>query len=141
MNTLSSGIMINSDHWAQMEADVSQRSQEEACGLVAGEGKHAWLVIPVTNLLHNPYRFRMDPKEELDAFQLIDAKGWEVLAIYHSHPGGISSPSATDFAELTFPGVIYLIWYQDADTWRCRGYQMDPKAGAIEVPVIVSKIE
>lgn len=138
MNSLSSGIVITSAHWAQMEADVSSRSLEEACGLVVGEGKQANMVIPVTNILHNPYRFLMDPKEELEAFQLIESKGWEVLAIYHSHPGGISMPSATDFSELTFPGVLYLIWFHDANAWRCRGYLMDAQAGAIEVPVIIS---
>jgi len=141
MNTLATGIVLTPEHWALMEADVSSRAFEEACGMIAGEGNHSRLVIPVTNELHDLYRFRMDPKEELKALLLAEEKGWDILAVYHSHPHGIYRPSPTDFAELTFPGIIYLIWYQDAQGWQCRGYLMQSQAGAGEVPVIISTIE
>ncbi len=141
MNTLASGIVLTPEHWALMEADVSARASEEACGMIAGEGNHSSLVIPITNELHDLFRFRMNPTEELKAFLLAEEKGWEILAIYHSHPHGIQRPSPTDFAELTFPGVIYLIWYQVGDSWQCRGYLMQSQAGAGEVPVIISTNE
>ena len=57
----------------------------------------------------------MDPEEELKAFISVEEKGWDILAVYHSHPHGIDHPSATDIDELTFPGIIYLIWYQNAN--------------------------
>jgi proteasome lid subunit RPN8/RPN11 len=138
MNDLSGGLRLTPEQWAQMQADVSLRNSEEACGLVAGQGNRANLVIAVSNILHDAHRFRMDPQEELRAFQIIEEQGLEVLAIYHSHPYGIHRPSATDLAELTFPGVIYLIWYQHIDTWHCRGYLMNTGGSAIEVPVIIS---
>ncbi len=138
MNSLLSGIILTPEHWKQMEADVASRPGEEACGLVAGQDNYSKLVIPVTNRLHDPYRFRMDPGEELEAFLLIEEKGWEVIAIYHSHPHGISRPSPTDQAELTFPGIIYLIWYQHAGAWQCRGYVMQSQNIQVEVPVIIS---
>jgi proteasome lid subunit RPN8/RPN11 len=138
MNDLSSGLVLTPEHWGQMQVDVASRGLEEACGLVAGEGNHSKLVIPVTNTLHDLHRFRMDPQEELNAFLSIEREGWELLAIYHSHPYGISRPSPSDLAQLTFPGVIYLIWYQQADTWHCRGYLMDMEGEAAEVPVIIS---
>ncbi len=138
MNSMGSGLILSPELWAQMEADVIAHPDEEACGLVAGQGGNARLVISVTNILHDPHRFRMDPQEELDAFLLIEEKGWEVLAIYHSHPYGISRPSLTDHAELTFPGIIYLIWYQQSGTWQCRGYLMESQESQVEVPVILS---
>ena len=138
MNLDSAGIVISPEDWALMEADVSTRSPEEACGFVGGEANQARVVIPITNILHDPYRFRMDPDEELHAFMSIERQGWEVIAIYHSHPQGINRPSATDVAELTFPGVIYLIWYQAGGKWECRGYYMAPQGTALEVPLIIS---
>lgn len=138
MNALSSGIYITREHWAQMEADVSAKTPEEACGIVVGEGNHSKQVIPVTNILHDAYRFRMDPEEQLKVFLLVEEKGWDILAVYHSHPHGIDGPSATDYDELTFPGIIYLIWYQDTNKWQCRGYLMQSQTGTGEVPVIVS---
>jgi len=138
MSSLSSGIVVTPAHWAEMEGDVSSKSPEEACGMIAGERNYARLVLPVTNILHNPYRFLMDPEGELKAFQLAEEDGWEIIAIYHSHPQGIDHPSSTDFAELSYPGIIYLIWYQADELWLCRGYLMQSQAGAVEVPVIIS---
>jgi proteasome lid subunit RPN8/RPN11 len=122
-----------------MEVDISAKVPEEACGLIAGEGNRARLVLPVTNVLHDKYRFRMDPKEQLEAFLQAEKQGYEIIAIYHSHPKGISRPSATDIAELTFPGIIYIIWYQKAKQWHCRAYLMQSGAGTGEVPVMISK--
>jgi proteasome lid subunit RPN8/RPN11 len=137
MNTLPSGIYLTPEHWAQMETDVATKAPEEACGFVVGEMYQSRVIIPVTNILHDVYRFRMDPEEQLRAFLLVEEKGWEILAVYHSHPHGICSPSATDYDELTFPGIIYLIWYQDASKWHCRGYIMQAQAGTGEVPIII----
>jgi proteasome lid subunit RPN8/RPN11 len=138
MNILRSGLILAPDHWAQMEADVASRLNEEACGLVAGIDNQSKTVISVTNILHAPHRFRMDPQEELNAFWLAEQNGWDILAIYHSHPHGIWNPSPTDLAELTFPEVIYLIWYQEDVTWHCRGYLMHTYLDPEEVPVTIS---
>jgi proteasome lid subunit RPN8/RPN11 len=137
MNSLLNGLYLIQDHWAQMEADVRVKAPEEACGIVIGEGNNSRFVIPVTNILHSPSRFRMEPKEQLSAFQLAEENGLDILAVYHSHPQGINKPSATDFEELTFPGTIYLIWFMVATKWNCRGYLMYPQMDAVEVPVII----
>jgi proteasome lid subunit RPN8/RPN11 len=137
MNVLSNGLYIDKTHWAQMEADVETRAPEEACGLVVGEGNHSRLVIPVTNILHNQSRFRMEPKEQLNAFLLAEEKKMDILAVYHSHPQGLNKPSVTDFEELTYPGIIYLIWCIVGERWSCQGYLMYQNMEAIEVPVIV----
>ena len=121
-----------------MEADVIARSPEEACGLIAGEGDQSRLVLPITNILHDVFRFRLDPEEELRAFILIEEYGWDVLAVYHSHPHGIDHPSRTDIGELTFPGIIYLIWYQHAKQWFCRGYLMQVDIDPLEVAVFIT---
>ena len=137
MNTLRQGLYIHVEHWAQMEADVSSRADEEACGFVAGEGQYSRLVIPVTNSLHSPTRFRMQPDEELKALLLMEDRGLELLAVYHSHPHGISEPSITDHAELTLPCTVYLIWYEAECVWHCRGFIMSSQSSADEIPLIV----
>ena len=130
---------MRADHWAQMEEDVISKAPEEACGLVGGIKNQALIVMPITNELHSNVRFRMDPKEEVDAFINIEKQGWEVLAVYHSHPMGIDQPSETDLEELTFPGIIYLIWYHQGKEWHCRGFLMESRNKAGEVPVTFIK--
>lgn len=137
MNVLSNGLYIDKSHWAQMEADVQTKAPEEACGFVVGDGNNSRLVIPVTNILHSQSRFRMDPKEQLNAFLLAEEKNMDILAVYHSHPRGINKPSGTDHEELTYPGIIYLIWCIVGERWRCQGYLMYHHMDAIEVPLIV----
>ena len=138
MNILSMGLYLHPQHWAQMEADVRLKTPEEACGFVAGEGNRARLVIPVTNILHSPFRFRMEPQEQLSAFLLAEDKGLDILAVYHSHPQGIYQPSVTDREELTYPDIIYLIWFEQGTHWQCLGYLLDSKREIREVSVTIS---
>jgi proteasome lid subunit RPN8/RPN11 len=141
MNPLSFGIYLTPSHWKQMESDVNERLPEEACGLVAGSVDHSRSIIPITNILHDANRFRLDPDEELKAFMYIENEGWDILAIYHSHPRGIDHPSSTDIDELTFPDIIYLIWYQTDNRWACRGYLMQRGSQVSEVPVIITPVK
>jgi proteasome lid subunit RPN8/RPN11 len=106
----------------QMKADVASRFPQEACGLVGGREGQAFEIFPVTNVLHSPARFRMDPQEQWQVFQKIDDHGWDLLAIYHSHPAGPAGLSATDIAEAFYPEVIHLVWFQIAGEWQFRGY-------------------
>jgi proteasome lid subunit RPN8/RPN11 len=121
-----------------MKDHVASIAPEEACGLVAGEGNQAQIIFPITNILHDRFRFRMAPEEQLDAFIQAEAEGLEIIAIYHSHPHGIDHPSTTDVAELTFPGIVYIIWYQSDVEWQCCAYLMQIEAEINELPVIIT---
>jgi proteasome lid subunit RPN8/RPN11 len=95
---------------------------EEACGLVGGLGVEAAAGVPITNQLHSPLRFRMDPAEQLRAFQAFEAQSIELIAIYHSHPQGPPHPSATDVREFAYPGVLTLIISPLGDGWQMRAF-------------------
>ncbi len=111
--------------WQWMLEEVVQHEPEEACGLLAGQDQRVLQVIPVTNVLHSPQQYRLDPLEQLQAFNLIDSRGWELLGIYHSHPTGPSYPSQTDIDQAYYPESIYLIWFKKADVWSCCAYRID----------------
>ena len=52
----------------------------------------------------------MNSQSFIDAYLGIDARGWDLVAIYHSHPVGASSaPSATDIANANYPEALNLI--------------------------------
>lgn len=119
-----------------MLRDVKNREMEEACGLVAGERLTSTKVFPVTNELHSPVRYRLDPQEQLEVLIEIEENDWDLLAIYHSHLRGPDQPSATDVAEAMYPGVIHLIWFPRAAEWVCRGFLIE--SGKInEVQIII----
>jgi proteasome lid subunit RPN8/RPN11 len=82
---------------------------EEACGMVGGLEGTARRVIPIENELHSPVRFRMAALAQLHGFDQIEEQGWDLMAIFHSHPQGPPNPSPTDIAEFYYPGTTVII--------------------------------
>ena len=68
----------------------------ECCGILAGSDGTVARLYRITNTAHSPYRYLMQPQEQLNAMLDSDRNGWEVLAFYHSHTHGAAYPSATD---------------------------------------------
>lgn len=117
-------LLLNADHWGIMQADVLSCLPNEACGLLGGIGESVKIVIPVTNLLHSPVRFRMEPTEQLKAFQLLEERDLDLVGVYHSHPYGPDGLSATDISEAYYPDVVHLIWSNSNVGWQCRGFRI-----------------
>ena len=123
-------------HWEEMKEHVISCLPEEACGLLAGVDMLVHEVIPVTNVLHSPYRFRMDPSEQLAAMIRIDEQEYQMLGIFHSHIRGPRDPSETDISESTFPEVASLIWSCIEEEWECSAYRLIDR-GSIEIPIVI----
>ena len=111
-----------------MRLDAERHEPEEACGLLIGRlnGFHAVTVhtIPIMNVLHSPTRFRMDGKEQVDAFARMEDENLELVGIYHSHPHGPPGPSEIDVREAYYPEVVHLIWSILEGTWSCAVFSI-----------------
>jgi proteasome lid subunit RPN8/RPN11 len=81
----------------------------EACGLLAGRDGRVEKVYRMTNADHSPVTYRLDPEEQFRVLMEIEEKGWELLAIYHSHSHSPAYPSATDLELAFYPDSLYLI--------------------------------
>ena len=69
-------------------------------------------------------RYTIDPREQLRAFRDMEAKGEELVAVYHSHPITQPYPSPTDRAEAHYPEAFYvLVSLRDA-TPEIRAYRV-----------------
>ena len=122
---MDSGLRIAREHWEQMRAQAIAGAPLEVCGLLAGLNEKSQAVFPIRNEEGSSTRYRMDPKEQLQAFLAIERAGWEILAIYHSHPAGPPRPSKTDLAEAAYPGVVHLIWVIENGEWNCLAFSLD----------------
>jgi proteasome lid subunit RPN8/RPN11 len=120
--------------WKLMEAHVRRCLPEEACGMIIDKGTGRLESIAVTNALHSPVRFRMEPREQLELMIQMDDNDWRLAGIYHSHPVGPDHPSATDLAEVAFPQAVYLIWFPQADDWDCLAYALS-YGSYTEIPI------
>ena len=117
-------LSITDRQWEQMRADIEENAPEEACGLLVGLESQVSMVLPITNELHSPVRYRMAAREQLDAFERIDQAGLELVGIYHSHPNGPNRPSPTDIAEAFYPEAVHLIWAPQDGVWSCRAFRI-----------------
>jgi proteasome lid subunit RPN8/RPN11 len=81
----------------------------ETCGLLAGHRNQVRRLYPVTNTRQSPIEYEMDPVEQLAAFLDMEEEGWDLIAIYHSHPHGPQTPSASDVAQAYYPETAYVI--------------------------------
>lgn len=124
LNNHRTVMTLTRHHYEAMRRQVAALAPEEACGLVAGSGGRSTEVIPVENILHSPVRYRMEPRAQIDALNRLDEQGWDLLAIYHSHPSGPNYLSETDLAEAYYPESIYLIWFVEGGRWVCKAFQI-----------------
>lgn len=133
-----SQILLPRPCWLQMSRQVEAEAPLEACGLLAGVGNRVEAIYPITNALKSPVRFRMDPYEQLQAFEGIEKSGLELVAIYHSHPGGPETPSLTDIAEWRYD-LPCLILFPSGGEWRARAFWLDT-GHAAELGLYISEM-
>jgi len=119
----------------------------EGCGLLAttfnldGDAERVERFYAGSNLHRSPTSFEMDPVEVVAALKDIEARGWRLGAIVHSHPITAAKPSATDLRQAFYPGALMVIVsFMDAQpdlrAWRV---QMNEEQADIagEAPVMV----
>jgi len=115
---------MKKEHWQEMLLYVDSHIPLEACGLLAGTDNRVEKVIGIPNQAQSPVRFVMDPYEQLTAFDWIEANGLDVLGIFHSHPAGPETASATDIVEAAYE-VVHVIWSRIEDRWQARGFWIE----------------
>lgn len=121
-------LRVRRDDWDEMRAHVESCLPHEGCGLLAGHGDTVDEVLPIANQAHSPTRFRMDPAEQIQAFDHLEAERMDLLGIFHSHPaaeGAIQTgPSPTDIGEAAYP-VVQVVWSHAAGEWQARGFWIE----------------
>jgi len=118
-------ILIPIDISKKVLEYVIQKSPEESCGLLAGCDNKVTIEIPVTNQLHSPIKYFMDPMELFKALEKIETLQLDLLGIFHSHPNGPSKPSETDIKEFLYPGVATIICYPESNNWKIKAFLIE----------------
>ena len=116
---------------------------QEGCGLLAvrrvdGGAAVATRFYPGTNLDASPTRYTMDPVEVLAALRDLDAHGWSLGAIVHSHPATAPAPSPTDLREAFYPEALMVIVSFKTPSPIMRAWRLWTPLGpkeATEVPI------
>jgi proteasome lid subunit RPN8/RPN11 len=112
-STAVAGLRIPRSMLAAVVAHLEAAQPNEGVGLIAVVPEQsldrAVAFYPGTNLDQSPTRYTMDPAEVIAAVRAMDANGWTLGAIVHSHPRSAPTPSATDLREAYYPDALLLI--------------------------------
>lgn len=117
-------LIVTYEQMQKMRHHVETEAPLEACGLLAGKDSRVEAVHEIRNQAQSPARFVMDSLEQWQAFEEIEFREMDLLAIYHSHPAGPATPSATDIAEAAYP-VVNVVWSRANGEWRARGFRIE----------------
>jgi proteasome lid subunit RPN8/RPN11 len=78
---------------------------------------------PLINEAKSPVTYNAESRSMFQAIRHMRRKGWEILAIYHSHPTSDAIPSRTDLERNYYgEGVIYLIISFKGKKLELRGW-------------------
>jgi [CysO sulfur-carrier protein]-S-L-cysteine hydrolase len=111
----------------------------ETVGLLVGdryaaEGGRPTRYVRMRNAAASPYRYLLDPDEQLRVMLEIDDADEMVWAIVHSHVASPAVPSATDVGLAYYPDSLYLICSLRGETPEVRAWTI--RDGEIsEVPL------
>lgn len=119
-----------------MIAHALEENPQECCGILSGKDASVMKLYRITNATPSPFRYQMDPQDFLNAMQDGDAKGWDMLAFYHSHTHSPAYPSQTDIrmaVESWMLDVYYvLISLENHEEPEIRTFHIDEEGGVTE---------
>lgn len=81
----------------------------EVCGLLAGREGKVGECYRIPNEARSMTFYTMEPKAMLHAFNDMEERDLELLAIYHTHTHTEAFPSPTDVELAVYPEAVYLI--------------------------------
>ncbi len=99
---------------AACAAAASKAFPEEACALLEGEVRAGEVVARALHVAANVAadrrrHFEVDPRTLLRLYRETRERGSALVGVWHSHPNGVSVPSATDFAQAFDPSLVWLL--------------------------------
>ena len=119
-------LYIKRPFYQAMLAHLQANYPLEACGILAGATNLVTQLYAIDNVLASPVAYEMDPQQQLQAMIDLEERGWEMVAIFHSHPTGPEHPSPTDIAQAYYPECIYIIVSLiDRNQPVVRGFRID----------------
>jgi len=84
---------------------------DEACGLLGGIPGSGEVVecYPTRNAAASARLYTVDPKDMLQVDRRAEARGIEIIGVFHSHTHTDAYPSPTDVAQAPDPGWHYVL--------------------------------
>ncbi len=108
-----------------IEDEAALWSPLEACGILVGQYSDDTAlvreVVTARNVREERNQFEIDPERLYHCWKECEETGREIIGFYHSHPGGLATPSAWDKECMEATPLVWLILGKDG----LKAYQWD----------------
>jgi proteasome lid subunit RPN8/RPN11 len=126
---------IRQNHIEEMINHAKEHDPDECCGILAGTGEDITHLYRVKNSTPSPFRYVMDPKEQLEVMKNADDNGLELLFFYHSHTHSPAFPSDTDIRMAVESGWVdfgyALVSLEEKDRPKVKFFIIDSEGTVI----------
>ena len=107
-------IILTQDQKQILIEHAKKTAPAESCALLFGHEKSGTSTVKEVFLTQNtedsPVNFTISNEELLTGYKEAEAKGLEVIGIFHSHPHSEAIPSSTDRKFMTINPVVWVIF-------------------------------
>jgi proteasome lid subunit RPN8/RPN11 len=125
-------ISLTAGHIEELVSIAKDVLPDESCALLLGENNAVVEILPMRNVDESPVTFSIESTELVDAYNLAESKGLQVIAIFHSHPAQ-PSPSSTDIKFMEINPVVWLIY--STTEWRLKAYVYDEYVKEVTIKI------
>jgi [CysO sulfur-carrier protein]-S-L-cysteine hydrolase len=135
-------LLLPAQLYRELLAQATAELPNECCGLLAGPPPHDGVGrverrYPLVNAAASPVEYESEPRGLFEADRDMRRHGFDLLAVYHSHPTSPPVPSRKDRARNFYgPDVLHLIISLAGDVPVVRGWRLtaeDAREAAWEV--------
>ena len=123
-------ISVPSNFVDEMIEHAVQENPNESCRILAGKDGLISALYRVRNSTPSPYRYVMDPKDQMNVMKESDELGLDLMAFYHSHTHSPAYPSETDTRMAVESGWVdfcYVLVSLEKQEPEVRFYMVDAK--------------
>jgi proteasome lid subunit RPN8/RPN11 len=111
---------------AEMVAHAYVGYPEEACGLLGGDPLTGRVSVfyPCGNAARSSRVYTVEPRDHLHADRDAEARGLEIIGVFHSHTHTEPYPSPTDVEQVPDPSWHYVIVSLKREAPEIRSYRI-----------------
>ena len=102
-------LRLEPRHRDAMIATAIRALPNEGCGLLVGRADEVVEVVASPNVADSARLYEIDPRVLLRTFREAEARGLEVIGVFHSHTHSAAYPSPTDVAQAPDPDWHYVL--------------------------------
>ena len=120
-------LRINQTQLTELVDIATSSLPNESCALLAGEVKDMKIwkdirvieIFAVRNADQSVISFSVDEMELIKLYERAEAKGLQIVGIFHSHPSG-PTPSSTDVEFMRINPIVWLIYSSNTHEFRAH---------------------